>query len=158
MDRYLTILTDSLEKKSLLLDRIMGICEEHEKIITSETPDMDSYNTLMEEKGRIIDELDLLDDGFTALYERVAPALREDPSQYADKLARIKLLVTEVSDKTALIQARELRIQSTIERLIKSVKPESRRFTPPSDAAYKYYQTMNSANVATSVFVDNKKK
>ena len=158
MDRYLTILTDSLEKKSQLLDRVSEICEEHEKIITSESPDMDAYNTLMEEKGGIIEELNLLDDGFTALYERVSPALREDPSPYADKLIRIKQLVAEISDKTAVIQAKELRIHSTIDRLIKSSKTESRRFTPPSDAAYKYYQTMNNTNMTTSVFVDSKKK
>ncbi|MCR5594757.1 MAG: hypothetical protein K6G12_02825 [Lachnospiraceae bacterium] len=157
MDKYLTILIDSLVKKSALLDKISDICSGHEECLFGEKLDIDEYNRLMEEKGKLIDDLDLLDDGFTALYERVAPTLREDPSPYAEKIKKLQELITEVSDKTALIQAREMRIQSRIDRLVKFGKEQSKPTATPSDAAMKYYRTMKNTNVTSAVFVDNKR-
>ena len=156
--RYLAILTDSLIKKNTILDRVSEICSGHEKCICGEELDIDEYNRLMEEKGRLVGDLELLDDGFTALYERVSPVLREDPASYADSIREIQSLVSEISGKTALIQAAEIRIHSRLERLAQSAGNARPTFKNASDVAGQYYKTMQKSHVTQAVFVDNMKK
>lgn len=158
MDRYLTILIDSLDKKNLLLEQIQKIVEEQEKIVAEDTPDFDNYNALMLDKKEILDKLDALDDGFTSLYARISPALKENPLQYEAKIKVLQNKIATVSDAIALIQAREMRVQATIERLIKSGKPQAATIVNKSEAAMKYYRTMNRTNTdAKPIFINRKK-
>ena len=156
--RYLAILTDSLIKKNSILDRISGICTEHEKCLFGDKTDIDGYNRLMEEKGRLVNDLELIDDGFTALYERVSPVLREDPAPYADSIRRMQELINEISGRTALIQAAEIRIRSRLERLAESARPSRNTYTSAREAVREYSRTMQKSHVTQAIFVDNMKK
>lgn len=157
LERYLTILADSLEKKNKLLERVQEICTEHEKCMCGDELDIDGYNKLCTEKGEIIEQLGLLDDGFTALYDRVSPALKESPRDYSEQLRKIQDLITAVTDKTALIQASEMRLQSRIDRLVQAGTPTKTYVSAPT-AVDKYHRTMNNTGLAAPVFVDNKRK
>ena len=157
LERYLTILADSLEKKNKLLERVQEICIEHEECMCGENLNIDRYNRLCTEKGEIIEQLGLLDDGFTALYDRVSPALKESPRDYSEQLRKIQNLITAVTDKTALIQASEMRLQSRIERLVKAGTP-ARTYVSAPTAVDKYNRTMNNTGLAAPVFVDNKRR
>lgn len=158
MDRYLTILIDALDKKMKLLGEIRAIVEEHEKIVADRAPDFDLYNSLMTKKKEILDKLETLDDGFTSLYARIAPELRKNPMNYADKLRKLKEKVAAVSDEIAVIQAKEIRVQAAIERFIKSGKPQAAAIVNRTEAAMKYYRTMNRTNTdAKPIFINRKK-
>ena len=157
IERYLKILEDSQEKKDKLLARIQEICTEHEECMCGEKLDVDRYNELCDEKGEIIEQLELLDDGFAALYDRVAPVLRESPKDYTEHLRRMQQLIAAITDKTALIQASEMRLQARIDRLVQAGKPSKAYVSAPT-AVDKYNRTMNNAGIGTSVFVDNKRR
>lgn len=156
MEKYLVILIDSLKKKLLLLDEVAGICDKHDESLNKEIPDIDTYNALMEQKGRILEDIARLDDGFVALYERISPELKRDHTDHTDSLRELQKLIAQATDKIALIQAHEMRIQSRIERLAnlgtKSVALKPAR----SDVAVKYKNTMTKAVNTPSIFLDKR--
>ncbi len=158
MEKYLTILIDSQKKKLEMLDRITEICDRHDECLREEVPDMDEYNELMKQKGSLIEEMNRLDDGFVALYDRIAPALRENPGLYEVRLRELKSLIRQVSNKTALIQAHELRIQTRVDRLASLGTARSKAKPARADAAMRYQRTMNKTGQAQSIFVDTKQK
>ena len=159
MNRYLTILEDSLAKKNKALDVLSEMCAKQEEAICGEKLDVDTYNEITEQKGLIIEDLNKLDDGFTALYDRVFPTVRKDPKKYADHVRRTQDLIAQISEKTILIEAAERRLQARIDRLTANGRPASGpSHVAPGTVAQKYNNTMNRSGAVSSIFVDNKRK
>lgn len=157
--RYLTILEDSLAKKNKALDVLSEMCAKQEEAICGEKLDVDTYNEVTEQKYTIIEELNKLDDGFAALYDRVFPSVRDDPKKHADHIRRMQDLIAQISEKTILIEAAERRLQARLDRLAENGRPtEGKSHVAPGTAAQKYNNTMNKAGAVSSVFVDNKRK
>lgn len=158
MEKYLTILIDALEKKDKLLDQIKEIVDRHEVLVNSESFDAEEYNMLMEKKGELIAKMDQLDDGFTSLYARISPELKTSPLDYTKQIKELQKWITAISDKIALLQAEEMRVQAAIERIAKSGQPKQTTVVNKSEAAMKYYRTMNRTNTAaTPIFINRKK-
>ena len=158
MEKYLIILIDALEKKNKLIDRIREIVDKQESLISAEKPDFEEYNLCMEQKGELIKKMDALDDGFTSLYVRISPELKKSPIEYTAQIKKMQEYITTISDKTALIQAKEMRMQAAIERFIKSNQPHTTKTVNKSEAALKYYRTMNRTNTdAKPIFINRKK-
>lgn len=157
MEKYLVILNDSLYKKLQILDEISDICDGQDTCLMKEVPDIDGYNALMEKKRKLLDELTLIDDGFVALYERISPTLRENVMLYSARLKELKSLVEEVSAKTALIQAHEMRIQSRIDMLVEMGSRKTTVKPGRSDVAMRYYKTMNKTDHTPAIFINKKK-
>lgn len=159
MKKYLNILIDAINKKSNLLDQIMNIVDEQETCVAKSDFSLAYYNELMEKKGELIADIDKLDDGFTAVYARISPELKQSQIDYTDELRVLQGKVSEVSEKTTLIQAKEIRVHNTLERMLKASHPQVNYSIGKSEAALKYYKTMNKTTVAPgSIFVDTKKK
>ena len=80
MEDYLDLLEESLVKKSAILDKIEEFNLKQKNIFTvnGEEPDFEKFDSYVEEKGKLIDELNSLDNGFETLYERVADTLKEN--------------------------------------------------------------------------------
>ena len=159
LNRYLTILEDSLAKKNKALDALSEMCGKQEEAICGEKLDVDTYNTVTEMKGDLIENLNKLDDGFAALHDRVFPVISKEPKRYADHIRRMQDLIAEISEKTILIEASERRLQARLDRLAAAGRPSSGpAHVSPGTAAQKYHNTMNVTGSVTSVFVDNKRK
>lgn len=159
LNRYLTILEDSLEKKSKALDALSEMCAKQEEAICGEKLDVDTYNEVTEFKERIIADLNQLDDGFTALFDRVFPSVKSEPKKYADHIRRTQDLISEISEKTILIEAAERRLQARLDRLAANGRPDtSTPHVAPGTAAGRYNATMKGAGAVSSIFVDNKRK
>ncbi len=159
LNRYLTILEDSLEKKSRALDALSEMCAKQEEAICGDKLDVDTYNEVTELQGNLIEDLNQLDDGFTALFDRVFPAVKSDPHRYADHVRRSQDLIAEISEKTILIEAAERRLQARLDRLAASGRPDnSTSHVAPGTAAGRYNATMNGAGGVSSIFVDNKRR
>ena len=159
MHRYLTILEDSLAKKDQLLAKLLEICAEQEDAICGEKIDSARYNRVTDTKEPVIKQIELLDDGFCALNDRVMPTLSVDPGKYADHIRRMQELIASVSEKTVLLEAADRRIDARLERLSAHGRPDDRTsHTPPGTASQKYQNTMNGSAESNSVFVDSKRK
>ena len=158
MKKYLKILIDALQKKENILEVIDVCVDEQEKCITSSQFSLEDYNSIMEKKGKLIEDMNKLDDGFTTVYARISPALKESPVDYTTQIRELQDKITLISDKIALIQAKEMRISTLIDRLVKSEKiAKGTTVVSKVEAANKYKNVMNK-NVVTpkSIFMDKK--
>ena len=78
-DNYLQIMLESLEKKLEVLDEVYEINKRQLEASTKKPFDVEAYDAIMDEKGRLIDELNRLDDGFTSTYELVREEVQYQP-------------------------------------------------------------------------------
>ena len=65
------ILLQSLEKKNALLDQMILQNSVQETILKQEEFDMDAFDAAIDQQSTYVDELDKLDRGFEAVYDRL---------------------------------------------------------------------------------------
>ena len=63
---YIQILEDSLESKIDLLRRLQVLCQEQAEILKDPNAMPEAFEENIEEKGKLIDRLSALDQGFDA--------------------------------------------------------------------------------------------
>ena len=101
---YLQMMIDSLNKKKGILIRIIELNEEQNQILSEETLNGDAFDDNMKAKGSCIDELDLLDEGFQSLYDRIKEELAGNKTKYSSEIAAMKQLIKEVTELGAKIE------------------------------------------------------
>lgn len=79
------ILLQSLEKKIQLLDKMIEQNSVQEEILKQEELDMDVFDEAINKQGTYLEELDRLDQGFEAVYDRVREELLQDKSAIAPR-------------------------------------------------------------------------
>ena len=84
---YLQMMIDSLNKKKGILIRIIELNEEQNQILSEETLNGDAFDDNMKANGSCIDELDLLDEGFQSLFNRVRDAFNANKEMYANEIS-----------------------------------------------------------------------
>ena len=72
MESQLTILSESLDRKLEVLQKIQEYNKRQEKVFSAEKVDISQFDAAVEEKQHLIDEVVRLDDGFEILYEKLA--------------------------------------------------------------------------------------
>ena len=77
MENQLTILSESLDKKMEVLYAIQAYNTKQEQIFSSGQADLSAFDEAVEEKGRLIDSLTQLDEGFETLYANIAEQIKE---------------------------------------------------------------------------------
>lgn len=156
MENYLNILEESLHKKLEVLEKIEDYNTEQHKIFSEEKASLDEFDEAIEEKGRLIEQLSRLDDGFESLYAKVAEELQNNKSQYAEQIKRMQELVKQVTDKSVSIQAQEARNKALIEEYFAKERAGIRNNRKSSKAAFDYYQSMSRAAAMDPQFMDSK--
>lgn len=157
INNYLNILEDSLKKKIEVLNRIGEVNDAQTEVLKGESPDLEAFDQMMEEKDLYIDELTKLDEGFEALYDNVKQELIGNRQKYADQIKRLQELITQITDKSVSIQAQEARNKALVENCFKKKRQELGNSRKNSQAAYGYYQNMNNMKGIQPQFMDKKK-
>jgi len=153
---YLTLLEESLRKKLQVMDEIQEYNLRQQKIFQSGDVDMDEFDGYVEEKGKLIDKVTALDNGFESLYRRVAGELEGNRERYGDQIKRLQELVAKVTEQSVAIQTQEARNKKLVEDFFRSRKAEIRRGRKSSKAAYDYYKNMNRSAVVMPQVLDSK--
>ena len=96
INNYLNILEDSLKKKIDVLKRIGEVNDAQTEVLKEESVDLESFDRLVDEKDRYIDELTKLDEGFEALYDNVKQELDGNRQKYAEQIRRLQELITQI--------------------------------------------------------------
>jgi flagellar biosynthesis/type III secretory pathway chaperone len=158
MADYLELLEESLVKKIKVLDEIGEFNLKQKSLFTtySERPDFDRFDEYIEEKDRLINELNLLDEGFEALYERVAETLKTDREANAPRIKRLQNLIREITDKSSTLQAQEAENKKLMEGYFKNVRSGIGKERTSLNAAYSYMQSQRMGGVE-SLYMDSKK-
>ncbi|MBP5554325.1 MAG: flagellar protein FliT [Lachnospiraceae bacterium] len=158
MEDYLQLLEESLVRKIKVLDKIEEFDLKQKDVLSSDdaTPDFEKFDSYIEEKGKLIDELNSLDDGFEALYERVADTLKSDIPGNASKIRKLQELIREITDKSVEIQKQEAENKALVEKYFRSARGGIGKGRNSLNAAYSYFQAQRGISGADSLYVDSK--
>lgn len=151
------ILLQSLEKKAQLLDKMIGQNSVQEEILKREELDMDAFDEAINQQGVYLEELDRLDQGFEAVYDRVREELLQDKERYRTEITRMKELIQQITDKVVTINAGNMRNKVLAEKQFKKKRISIGTGASKNKAARNYYNSMNNLNYVSPQFYDSKK-
>ena len=142
MKRCLTILSDSLDKKIEVLKRIQTYNDAQEKAFTEPDPNMDLFDQALEEKEKLIQEIQRLDQGFETLYERVKVELDENRDAYREQIKELQAKITVITEMSNAVQAKEARNKKLIEDYFANQRRSIKQSRQRAKAAYRYQKNM----------------
>lgn len=157
MENQLTILSESLDKKLQILMEIQEYNKKQEQSFLEETADLEEFDAAIEEKGRLIEKLNRLDEGFEAVYDRLAAELSGNREKYKAQIAVLQDKIRQVTELGVSIQAQEQRNKKLIEQYFSKARSGIHQERKNSKAAYDYYKSMSGSTVTQSHFMDSKK-
>lgn len=156
-NQYLTILQESMEKKSKVLDEVQLYNEKQYQMFKENQVSLDDFDKYVEEKGNLIEQIEKLDEGFDALYQKISEEVVSKKELYADQIKILQVLIAEVTEKSVSIQAQEARNKALIEQYFKNQRQELKKSKQSNKAAYGYYKSMSNINTVDPQFLDQKK-
>ncbi len=151
------ILLQSLEKKNELLDRMIAQNAVQEEILKQEEFDMDAFDAAIDLQGTYVEQLEQLDDGFEATYDRVREELMENRERYRGEITRMKEQIRQITDKVVTVNAGNMRNKMLAEKQFERRRQMIGKGASRNKAAKNYYNNMNNLNYVSPQFYDNKK-
>jgi vacuolar-type H+-ATPase subunit I/STV1 len=155
---YLNVLIDTLCKKEELLNALIELTKEQESILAESSFSLDSFDSVMNQKDEIINQLNQVENGFEAIYQRVEKELPAKKDQIKTEILEIQKLIRSVTDKSMVIQALESKNKEKLIMQLAGRRQEIRSFKATNLAADRYHQNMaNQHQEGQSYFLDKKK-
>ncbi len=154
---YLQILIESLEKKNEILDQVIKLDEEQAELSAHQPMDMEAYDQTMESKGKLIEEINKLDDGFSSTFELIADEVKNNPAPYREQVLKLQQLIREAVDKGVRVEAQEKRNRAALENVFRMKRQEIKQLKVSTSAAAKYYKSMSRINEVDPQLMDRKK-
>lgn len=151
------ILVESLEKKSRILDEIIKENETQELLFKQEDLDMEALDASSDRMGALADKLDLLDEGFESVYDRIRQELIDNKEAYREEIRRMQALIAEITEKVVGINAARMRNKLQAENHFKKRRQQIGRVSSKMKASQNYYNNMNRLSYVDSQFYDTKK-
>ena len=155
---YVDIMIQSLNKKIQVLDKIMELNEVQKAQLEDVNTLVDDFDKTVEEKGKLIEQLEQLDSGFDKLYDRVKECLLENKTAYASKIKILQTCIREITDKSMQIQTQEARNKEAMQRKFAYVKEKAKVVRANGKAVNNYYKNMMGLNYIEPQFMDTKSK
>ena len=155
--QYIQILKESLLKKEEILDQIIEQNTLQAELLSKNRLDQDAFDKTMEEKNRLIQELILLDDGFTSIYNRVKSEMHEQKLMYQTEIMELQNLIAKITEKSVAIQTAEERNSKSFSNQMKMERKKLHQTRASAQVASGYYASMNKVNYIDAQFVDKKK-
>ena len=106
--QYIEILLESLQKKKTLLEAIQEENQKQEAAVKADGG-LEAFDKTVKKKGRLIRELNGLDDGFETVYARIKEELVQNPTAYRNEIAQMQRLIAEITELSVSVQASEQR-------------------------------------------------
>ena len=156
-ENYLMIMIQSLKKKIQVLDCIIDANERQKIDLENPSLDPDDFDKTVEEKAKYIEHLDLLDQGFDKLFERVKEEVTNNRELYKNEIKEMQVLITTVTEKSNKIQVQEARNKDLMTQKFMKVHKQARDVRASQQAVNQYYQNMKKINFIDPQFMDNKK-
>lgn len=151
------ILVQSLKKKIETLNKIIEQNNLQETILKQEEFDMDAFEETVDAQNKLVEELEQLDTGFEALYDRVREDVMHNKDRYRQEIAEMQEMIQQITDKVVTINAGNMRNKRLAENQFKKARAEIRNGVSQSKVARGYYNNMNNLNCVAPQFYDNKK-
>lgn len=156
-NNYILILEQDLKKKNLVLDKMIVANQKQADALEDPNLDPDDFDRIVEEKAELIEQLEKLDSGFEQVYARVRDELQENRDFYKEDIALMQKLIRQLTDKSATIQAQEMRNKDMMTKKFAAVKKQVREIRSSQKVVNQYYRNMMKTNYVEPQFMDNKK-
>lgn len=151
----LDMLEESLVKKLSILTKLEEENEIQKEVLSSMEEEREpEFDACVDRKAELIDQLELLDDGFQSLFDRVKEEVGKNKDQYRDQIKRMQQLIEEITGKSASLEATEHRNKRLAEQYFSSLRQKMTASKKSSAAAFNYYQTMNNFKDIPPQFLD----
>lgn len=151
---FVQILIEALTKKERLMDELLKLCKQQEECLKKEEANVDEYVECSNKKAELSKKIELIDEGFISVYDRIKDELETNSVDYADDIRKMKALVTAISDKTASLNVFEQRLKADFKKRMGKSTKSNAKYT--SGAAQKYAQTMKGQGSSGSTFINKK--
>lgn len=155
---YIFMMVDSLKRKVSILREIQSKTKEQEQLLKSQELDEDRFFTLIENKGRLIEEIEEMDFGFDALFKRVEDEIRADKKEYADEILKMKECIKELTDLNVSIQALEHQNEQHFKVYLANSRQEIKDFNVNQRTASTYMQNMTNVHRPQNSYFFNETK
>ncbi len=154
---YIAILIQSLRKKEQVLDSISIINQRQKTELEDPSLDPDDFDKTVEEKAKLIAELEKLDDGFDEVFQKVRDDLTNHKEEYRDEIKTMQELIRSLTAKSATVQGQEARNKVLMEQKFTAIKGQVRKVRSSQKVVNQYYQNMMKVNLVDPQFTDSKK-
>lgn len=154
---YVDIMIQSLNKKIQVLKEISKLNVLQKELLEDEKADAEAFDKTVEDKSKLIQQLEQLDSGFDKLFERVREELQEHKEAYKDKIATMQTCIRKITDLSMELQTQEARNKDLMTRKFVSVRQKAKIVRTNTKVANQYYQNMMQINYVDPQFLDNKK-
>ena len=151
------VLVESLEKKSRILDEIIKENEAQERLFKQEELDLEALDSSSDRMGELAEKLELLDEGFESVYDRIREELIENKQAYRVEIKRMQELIAVITEKIVSINAARMRTNIQAEQRFKKSRQQIGSASSQMKASKNYYNHMNSLNYVAPQFYDSKK-
>ena len=155
--QYIEILIQSLNKKQEILAEIQKKNEEQRLLLMDENLIPEDFEKNVQEKAALVEELELLDEGFDEVYQRVREDLMHNRSLYNRQITTLQHQIREITAASNQIQTQEKRNYELAVRKFSNIKKQIREVKASHKAVNQYYQNMMKLNFVDPQFMDNKK-
>lgn len=154
---YVTIMRESLLRKKKYLEDILLLTREQERLAREKKFDEAAFGELIDKKEVLIENVNEIDKGFTAVYDRVRTEVLANRELYHDELSAIQALIRECVDAGMEIETLEERNRATLEQVFAVGFKNIRQVRQSKHVAGKYYKSMSNGMVNDSILYDRKK-
>ena len=146
-----------LEKKEQVLDKIIELDTVQKNQLEDPNLTPDDFDDVVEQKSKLIEQLDNLDSGFEKLFERVKEELEGNKETYKEEICIMQDHIRKITDKSVKIQSQEARNKALMTSKFNGIKKQARQVRKGANVASKYYQSMTKTGYVDPQFMDNKK-
>lgn len=154
---YVDIMIQSLNKKIQVLNEIKKVNVLQSNLLEDEKADADDFDKTVEDKAKLIEQLEQLDSGFDKLFDRVKTELQDQREAYRDKIKTMQECIRRITDLSMELQSQEAKNKDLMTRKFVSVRQKAKIVRTNTKAASQYYQNMMQLNYVDPQFLDNKK-
>lgn len=154
---YINIMQESLQRKKNYLEEILKLTQEQEKIAHEKKFNEEAFGGAIDKKEVLINNVNEIDKGFTALYDRVRSEVLEHKELYAKELKEMQGLIKDCVDLGMAIEVLEERNRATLEQVFKVGFKGINQVKKSKKIADKYYKSMANGVVNDSILYDRKK-
>ena len=154
---YVMAMQDSLRKKYMTLKKILDVTRQQEEIVSQKEMEIEEFESLLDTKNGLIQNMQTLDDGFERLYEGMREELQGNQQAYRSQIQEIQKLLHQITDIGVKIQALERRNKEKFEKLVMRKKQEIQEYHVNSRTANLYSRNMTGQHQEWQTYFFDKK-
>ena len=164
-ESYLEMMVRSLDRKIEILNRIEQENRKQRDLLdfpvqekeAEEVFEEEAFQRTVEEKGRLIEELLKLNEGFDLLFAKVQKELSGQWDDYRSQVRTMQEKIRMVTELSSRIQVQEQRNKALVDRYFSEERTKIKIGKRSTASAMKYYQTMNKTqHVGPQMFDENR--